>query len=92
MLNFKHMKNNVTRIKDRYLVAWLRYQSIEYIETELKDGRIVWFIFETTEELEKTILDYQNKKSFEIVPFVLIKEIDSVTDIIYQIKNQYGRA
>jgi hypothetical protein len=77
---------------DRHLIAWLRYRMHQYADTEVENEKRVWFIFEETEALKKDVDDYFNKKSFEMIPYVFIKEIQSVTDVIYQIiRNHNGR-
>jgi len=72
---------------DRYLISWLRYQDFPFVDiTVMRDGGKprVEFVYEDTEELQGMIRDYRNKVSYDMSPYVFVKEISSVTDIIHQ--------
>lgn len=77
---------------DRYLIAWLRHQEFDYLDTRVEQNgnKIeVEFVYDETEELISAIRDYRNKKTYMLSPYVFAKEIDSVMDIIFQEIKRY---
>lgn len=74
---------NYYKICDRNTIAWLRHMNYKFDEVKVENNKKVWFMFKDTEELRKDINDFINKKEFTISPYELMKDLESVTEIIF---------
>lgn len=77
------------RISDMYLLAYVIYKGIKYLETEMEDNEKhkIHFIFENNDKLKKVVQDFFSQNTTEIVMGDYITSILRTKLLINQIKH-----
>ena len=77
------------KISDMYLLAYVIYKGIKYIDTEIEETekRKIHFIFENNDKLKKVVRDFFSQDMTEIVMGDYITSILRTKLLINQIKH-----